>query len=80
MKQDKAQKFVFSSTNMVISLYLCFMLGVFPLLYKYQYAGMGDCVCIGTFFVDFCRIFAKGQKRRICEMESTMAAGFKLLG
>lgn len=23
-------------------LYLCFMLGVFPLLYKYQYAGMGD--------------------------------------
>ena len=42
MKQDKAQKFVFSSTNMVISLYLCFMLGVLPLLYKYQYAGMGD--------------------------------------
>ena len=42
MKQDKVQKFVFSGTNMVISLYLCFMLGVFPLLYKYQYASMGD--------------------------------------
>ena len=31
-----------SGTDMIISLYLCFMLGVFPLLFKYQYADMGD--------------------------------------
>ena len=31
MKQNKAQKFAFFGTDMVISLYLCFMLGLFPL-------------------------------------------------
>lgn len=31
-----------SCVDIVISLYLCFVLGIFPLLYKYQYAGMGD--------------------------------------
>lgn len=31
-----------SGTDMIISLYLFFMLGVFPLLFKYQYADMGD--------------------------------------
>ena len=29
-------------TDRIISLYLCFMLGVFPLLFKYQYGDMGD--------------------------------------
>ena len=42
MKQGKVYKLISSGTDMVISLYLCFMLGLFPLLYKYQYAGMGD--------------------------------------
>lgn len=42
MKQGKVYKLISSGTDMVISLYLCFMLGIFPLLYKYQYAGMGD--------------------------------------
>lgn len=42
MKQGKKKEFKISVADMIISLYLCFMLGVFPLLYKYQYAGIGD--------------------------------------
>lgn len=42
MEQGRMKKLKFSCVDIVISLYLCFMLGVFPLIYKYQYADMGD--------------------------------------
>lgn len=41
-KRRKKSREKFSYVDMVISLYLCLALGIFPLLYKRQYAGMGD--------------------------------------
>lgn len=48
------------ANNLIVSLYLCVMLGFFPLFYRYQYADMGDakykvflyasCVCVGISF------------------------------
>ncbi len=43
MKQKrKKEQSAMNITSSVVSLYLMVMLGIFPLYYKYQYAGMGD--------------------------------------
>ncbi len=42
MKHSKMMKQQISCVDILISLYLCFMLGVFPLFFKHQYASMGD--------------------------------------
>lgn len=40
--ESKKRSNAFSITNFIMSLYLFFMLGVFPLYYRYQYYKMGD--------------------------------------
>ena len=42
MKQGKGKQSSMSVDSIVISLYLFVMLGIFPLYYKYRYAGMGE--------------------------------------
>jgi len=63
----KNEKSAMNITSSVVSLYLMVMLGVFPLFYKYQYAGMGDAkykmflyasvICVVVFFL--CVLFEK---------------------
>lgn len=60
MEQDKKMKQKNSCVDIVISLYLYFMLGFFPLYYKYQYAGMGDAkysIFLGSSIVCICAAF-----------------------
>lgn len=42
MKYKKRSKEKFPGADIVLSIYLCIMLGFFPLHYKFQYNGMGD--------------------------------------
>lgn len=61
MKRNKQTESIYSTENMVLSCYLFFILGFFPLYYKYQYIDMGNAkysvfaysslFCIGILFL-----------------------------
>ena len=81
MKQSKVKKHKISCVDIVISLYLCLMLGFFPLYYKYQYVGMGDakysifirssivCVC-ASFLLIFIGFFLTGKRKGFVKGQS----------